>query len=96
MDRERIIAALTHAVSEEQERAALDLLRRWVEEVPGDAEARELLAALDAGDWEAVRAQLAAGDEAIARRAYEISQSPEAGTPEENWLRAVQELRGGG
>jgi len=28
----------------------------------------------------------------IAQRAYEISQSDEAGTDEENWLRAEQEL----
>jgi hypothetical protein len=33
-------------------------------------------------------------DEELCRqRAYEISQSDEAGTPEENWLRAEQELR---
>jgi hypothetical protein len=32
--------------------------------------------------------------EAIARRAYEISQSDQAGTPEENWARAERELRG--
>lgn len=31
--------------------------------------------------------------EAIRRRAYEISQGPDAGTPEENWLRAEEELR---
>ncbi len=31
--------------------------------------------------------------EQIARRAYEISQSPSAGTPEENWYRAERELR---
>jgi len=30
---------------------------------------------------------------AVEGRAYEISQGPEAGTPEENWLRAEQELR---
>ena len=29
-----------------------------------------------------------------ARRAYEISQSDEAGTPEENWQRAEHQLRG--
>jgi hypothetical protein len=96
MERERIIAALTHAVSEEQERAALDLLRRWVDEQPGDHEARGLLNALEEGDWDSVRTYLASGDEAIAQRAHEISQSPDAGTPEENWLRAVRELRGGG
>ena len=33
--------------------------------------------------------------EQIARRAYEISQSPEARTPEENWFRAERELRNG-
>jgi hypothetical protein len=95
MDRERIIAVLTHAASAEQERAALELLRRWVDEQPGDDEARALLTALETGDWEAVRAHLAVDDQAIARRAFEISQSSEAGTPEENWLRAVRELRGG-
>jgi hypothetical protein len=31
-------------------------------------------------------------EEAVARRAYEISQSDEAGTPEENWARAEREL----
>lgn len=31
-------------------------------------------------------------DEIIAKRAYEISQSEEAGTPEENWERAKREL----
>jgi hypothetical protein len=34
-------------------------------------------------------------EEAIARRAYEISQREDAGTPEENWRRAEAELRGG-
>jgi hypothetical protein len=34
-------------------------------------------------------------DEAIARRAYEISQSHEAGSDDENWRRAEAELRGG-
>ena len=29
----------------------------------------------------------------IARRAYEISQSANAGSPEENWYRAERELR---
>jgi len=33
--------------------------------------------------------------DAIARRAYEISQSPEAGDEMSNWLRAERELRGG-
>jgi hypothetical protein len=33
--------------------------------------------------------------EMIARRAYEISQSPEARSPEENWFRAERELRAG-
>ena len=33
-------------------------------------------------------------DEAIRERAYEISQRPDAGTPEENWARAIEELRG--
>jgi hypothetical protein len=31
--------------------------------------------------------------EEIARRAYEIAHGPEAGSDEENWLRAEQELR---
>jgi hypothetical protein len=29
---------------------------------------------------------------AIARRAYEISQGEDSGTPEENWWRAAQEI----
>jgi len=33
-------------------------------------------------------------DEAIQRRAYEISQQEDAGTAEENWERAARELRG--
>lgn len=32
-------------------------------------------------------------DEEIARRAYEISESDESTTPEENWWRAERELR---
>jgi hypothetical protein len=32
-------------------------------------------------------------DEEIARRAYEISESEDRGTDEENWFRAEQELR---
>jgi hypothetical protein len=31
-------------------------------------------------------------EDAIRLRAYEISQSADAGTPEENWERAVREL----
>jgi hypothetical protein len=31
-------------------------------------------------------------EEEIARRAYDISQSDESGTDEENWLRAEREL----
>jgi hypothetical protein len=31
-------------------------------------------------------------EEDVARRAYEISTRPEAGSPEENWLRAIDEL----
>ena len=31
--------------------------------------------------------------EMIAERAYAISQSPDAGTPEEDWARAERELR---
>jgi hypothetical protein len=34
-------------------------------------------------------------DEAVARRAYEISQSHEAGSDDENWRRAEAELRDG-
>jgi hypothetical protein len=34
-------------------------------------------------------------DEMIAKRAYEISQSDQAGTSEENWERAERELREG-
>jgi hypothetical protein len=30
----------------------------------------------------------------IRQRAYEISQGPDGGTPEENWARAERELRG--
>jgi DUF2934 family protein len=33
-------------------------------------------------------------DEMIRQRAYEISQGPDAGTPEENWIRARAELYG--
>jgi hypothetical protein len=33
-------------------------------------------------------------EEACRQRAYEISESEHAGTPEENWLRAEAELRG--
>ena len=33
-------------------------------------------------------------EEACRQRAYEISESDDAGTPEENWLRAEAELRG--
>jgi hypothetical protein len=33
-------------------------------------------------------------DTQIARRAYELSQSDESGSDEENWLRAERELRG--
>jgi len=32
-------------------------------------------------------------EEHVARRAYEISTGPDAGSPEENWLRAVDQLR---
>jgi hypothetical protein len=32
-------------------------------------------------------------DELIRQRAYEISQGEDAGSPEENWERAAQELR---
>ena len=33
-------------------------------------------------------------EEACRQRAYEISESEHAGSPEENWLRAEAELRG--
>jgi hypothetical protein len=36
----------------------------------------------------------APAEEAVRQRAYEISQQPEAGTPEQNWLRAEKELSG--
>ena len=58
MERERVLAALAHATSPEQRRAASEHLRRWVEEQPDDQQARELLAAAEAGDWEAVVARL--------------------------------------
>ena len=32
-------------------------------------------------------------EQAVRDRAWEISQRPDAGTPEENWRRAQQELR---
>jgi hypothetical protein len=32
-------------------------------------------------------------EQAVRERAYEISESDNAGTPEDNWLRAEQELR---
>lgn len=32
-------------------------------------------------------------DEEVRRRAWEISQGPNSGTPEENWQRAQEELR---
>jgi hypothetical protein len=46
----------------------------------------------------AVREQRKGGDDAIsrdeiARRAYEIAHGAEAGSDEENWLRAERELR---
>jgi hypothetical protein len=37
---------------------------------------------------------LALDEEECRERAYEISKSADAGTPEENWLRAESELRG--
>ena len=52
------MAALAHASSPEQQRAASEHLRRWVEEQPDDEQARELLAAVEDGDWEAVVARL--------------------------------------
>jgi hypothetical protein len=33
--------------------------------------------------------------EMIAKRAYEISQSPQCGSEHDNWIRAERELRGG-
>ena len=32
-------------------------------------------------------------EEEVRRRAHQISQGPDAGSPEENWRRAVDELR---
>ena len=34
-----------------------------------------------------------ASREEVERRAYELSQRPDSGTPEENWRRAEEELR---
>jgi hypothetical protein len=58
MERERVMTALAHASSPEQERAASEHLRRWVQENPEDEHARGLLAAADAGDWPEVLARL--------------------------------------
>lgn len=52
-----------------------------------------------AGGEEAAPETVAADEvteELIRRRAYEISQGEDAGTPEENWRRAEQDVRGGG
>jgi hypothetical protein len=54
------------------------------ESIPQDPDRDE--GALDGG---------AISREEIERRAYELSQSDEAGSPEENWARAEQELRDG-
>jgi hypothetical protein len=43
------------------------------------------------GDAPAARPEQA-DDEAVRVRAYEISQRPDAGTPDENWDRAAAEL----
>jgi hypothetical protein len=46
-------------------------------------------------DKEPVKQSMGEGadaDEQIRLRAYEISQSPDSGTPEENWHRAEREL----
>lgn len=42
---------------------------------------------------EAVQPASEITDETIAKRAYEISQSDDGSTPEENWERAERELR---
>ena len=39
------------------------------------------------------RADLDVTEAAIRERAYEVSQRPDAGTPEENWGRALRELQ---
>lgn len=39
------------------------------------------------------RSQRGLDEHAVRSRAYAISQSEDAGTPEENWYRAEQELR---
>jgi hypothetical protein len=49
------------------------------------------------GDADAERmpesAEADPSEEEIRQRAFEISQGPDAGTPEENWHRAREELR---
>ena len=49
----------------------------------------------NAADQNGESGQTAAGvdEDAVRARAYEISQGPDAGTPEENWHRAMAELR---
>jgi hypothetical protein len=62
---------------------------------------RKRAAKLATSETETTRTDVALGQDAdvsrdeIARRAYEIAHSDQAGTPEQNWLRAEQELRGG-
>jgi hypothetical protein len=51
-----------------------------------------------AGDETVTEGEQGAGEgdmnlEAIRRRAWEISQGPDAGNDEENWLRAEREIR---
>jgi hypothetical protein len=58
-------------------------------------------AVLDAADQDAHQAddhagrdqETISGEEAIRRRAYELSLGDDAGTPEDNWQRAEAELR---
>jgi hypothetical protein len=58
------------------------------ESIPGDPDR-------DTGEGdERASGQQRSNYDRIARRAYEIFESGEGGTPEENWKRAEQELQG--
>ena len=48
----------------------------------------------EAGGFEGGLMDATSVDDDVARRAYEISQGADGASPEENWLRAEQELRG--
>ena len=54
---------------------------------PGDTTQQEAEQGGGEGDLDA------RDDDAIRRRAFEISQGRDAGTPEENWARAEREIR---